>query len=265
METVVGWQPSPERPPIDIGAVLFETTDLIGSRPGAIFAIALLAVLPGQLAQLALSHYRPTPTAFADLPLLLGFTAFVSFLAAIGSLFGEGALIGVVLARHDQAGGFWNALSCAILRIPLFILLAILYLVGVLIGLAVIVVPGVILACMWSVIGPIATAEKTGPLATLRRSYQLTAGTIWKIFLLLLVTQTGLWIFSWTSRHLLSLVADGTIADPSYVPGPVPFLILTTIAVVIAAFHLALICSLYVALLDRDGGRPTDRLEQIFE
>jgi len=255
-----------ERPSIDIGAVLFEAIDLIGSRPGSIFAIALLAVLPSQLAELILAPYRPATAGLADVSLSSGISVLIGLVALVGSLFGEGVLIGVALARQEQAeGGFWDAFSTALLKLPLFAILAILDLFGVLIGVALLIVPGIILICMLSVIGPVAAAEKTRPLATLRRSYQLTGGTIWKIFLLLTITQTGIWIFTWTSKHLLSLVMDGIVADPSYLPGPAPFLILTLISVLTTGFHLALICSLYMALLDRDGGRPTDRLEQIFE
>jgi len=259
-------QPPPDRPPIDVGAVLFEAVDMIGSRPGSVFAIALVTTLPGRFAELAAASYRPSTAEFAAIALFLAVTCLISLVAAVAGLFGEGALIGIVLAHHESAGrDFRKAMSAALLKLPLFAMLGFIYLVSVIVGIALLIVPGIILACILSVIGPVTAAEKTGPLATLRRSYELTSGTIWKIFVLLLVTQVGILLFLWASQHLLSLFMDGTLADPAYLLGPAPFLILTAIHVVAMAFHLALICSLYVALLDRDGGQPATRLAEIFE
>ncbi len=70
--------------------------------------------------------------------------------------------------------------------IPLF-LLALLATLGMTVGMILLIVPGIILAVMWSVAIPALVTEKIGPIAALGRSRALTKGSRWGIFGLVLV------------------------------------------------------------------------------
>jgi hypothetical protein len=53
---------------------------------------------------------------------------------------------------------------------------------GVLLGFALLIVPGIIVALAWCVALPVCVVEKLGPIASLRRSAALTKGHRWKLF-----------------------------------------------------------------------------------
>jgi len=67
---------------------------------------------------------------------------------------------------------------------------------GILIGFVCLIVPGIILALMWSMIGPIAVVEGKGIIATFRRSKELTTGALRDIFLVIAVITVGTSIFN---------------------------------------------------------------------
>jgi len=74
------------------------------------------------------------------------------------------------------------------------ILVAIVAGIGILVGLILIVVPGLILATMWAVAAPVVVLERPGGLRALGRSRELVKGNGWNVFavILLLVIVVGL-------------------------------------------------------------------------
>ncbi|ONG51571.1 hypothetical protein BKE38_15900 [Pseudoroseomonas deserti] len=58
---------------------------------------------------------------------------------------------------------------------------AILMLAGIVLGIALLVVPGVMLLCIWAVAVPAVVIERTGVFGGLRRSRELTRGNRWRI------------------------------------------------------------------------------------
>src|SRR6202044_3824107 len=62
------------------------------------------------------------------------------------------------------------------------ILVSILYGVGVLIGLFLIVVPGLVLLTIWAVAAPVVVLEHPGAMAALGRSRELVRGNGWQVF-----------------------------------------------------------------------------------
>jgi hypothetical protein len=75
---------------------------------------------------------------------------------------------------------FWSIIGLAILQ----------YL-GIVIGILLFIVPGVMLLARWIAALPACVAEGLGPLASLRRSAELTKGHRWKIFGILLLVFLG--------------------------------------------------------------------------
>jgi uncharacterized membrane protein len=60
--------------------------------------------------------------------------------------------------------------------------IAILATLGIMIGMLLLIVPGIMLALRWSVAVPACVVENQGPLTAMRRSAELTRGHRWKIF-----------------------------------------------------------------------------------
>lgn len=108
------------------------------------------------------------------------------------------ALIMIALAPFRKEVGESEGPSNRLLRYLLFSLAAyFLMLGGVAFGLALLVVPGIIVALRWSVSVPIAAFEGVGPQEALVRSFRMTRGFMLDIFLgyfllALIITVPGL-------------------------------------------------------------------------
>lgn len=77
-------------------------------------------------------------------------------------------------------------------RFPSLLALMFVITLGILVGLVLLIVPGLILVIMWYVAVPVCVVERTGPISSLGRSQELTKGHRWKLFgLYLLVVILG--------------------------------------------------------------------------
>jgi len=253
--------------PIEVGHVLSETFALIRDRAPTVFGIAFLAtlptrlwiyILPGLAAPLKLTSY---PVALA-----LGAVS-AGLVAGVMLLLGEGALVGVAVGKSEGGTvGFLKSSLPVIRRAPVLLAIALIDVVGILLGLVWFIIPGMMLSLMWSVVGPVAVAEQTGIVEAFRRSQALTTNTLARIFLLMLAGGLGGGAFVWVARK----VAEGIFGVGSnglnYPFAPAPFLVGSLIDLLKTGFDLALVCSLYVVLIQRDGGGPMhQRLNRIFE
>ena len=118
---------------------------------------------------------------------------------------------------------------------------------------------------MWAVLGPVLVAERTGIIATFRRSQELTRHTRWRIFLLMLVAGIGTNLFHWLLGRLGLFLFDSGSLELAYAMEPAPFLFETLILMLTHAFGLAMTCTLYIALIERHGdGAMAARLAEVF-
>ena len=71
--------------------------------------------------------------------------------------------------------------------------LAILFMLGTWLGLMLLIIPGLILMTRWYIAAPACVVERVGPLASMRRSAELTKGHRWKVFgaMILMYLGTG--------------------------------------------------------------------------
>jgi hypothetical protein len=82
--------------------------------------------------------------------------------------------------RRDQTvGDLFSSASPAILSLIVF---GILYAIGVAIGLALLIIPGLILITFWSVGAPAIVVERADPFGAFARSWRLVRGDAWSVF-----------------------------------------------------------------------------------
>ena len=257
-----------DQAPIEISRVLADTFELIGSRTGAVLVVALITVLPTRLAALAVASYGFAPgTVHSHWAIIGTVIALMAVAGALMAMFGQGALIGTAIAQQqDRPSHVVDGIADALKRLPILFVVTLLYMLGILFGALFLIVPGVIAAMMWSVTGPVAVAERTGIIATFRRSGELTHNSLWRIFLLMVVSGLITGILSWIAGRLGLLFLDTSASDLTYDIHPAFFLFQSLIETLTAAFDLPLACALYLVLIEREGGGPVaDRLTAIFE
>lgn len=253
--------------PIEIGQVLRETFGLISERAATVFGIALIITVPSRLLMLLLATQGvllPGPDgSFMN----FGFSLFgMGVFDTIAMVFGQGALIGAALARREgRQLGLFQTLAPAVRQLPILLPVSLIYLFGFVAGIALLIVPGFILATMWSVPGPVLVAENTGMIQTFRRNQDLTRNTLRRIFLLMLVAGIGTSLFKWLLGRLGLLLFDSSSSALAFAVEPAPFLFESLLVTLVSGFNLALVCTLYIALIERHGDGPmTDRLAHIF-
>jgi len=86
--------------------------------------------------------------------------------------------------------------------------LAICVSIGLMIGFALLIIPGIILAVMWFVATPACVVEQLGPLSSMGRSSELTKGHRWKIFGMVLLVVVGALVISVIIGAVLGLTGS---------------------------------------------------------
>src|ERR1700733_5186932 len=132
--------------------------------------------------------------------LLIAASAGLGFIALMVSLVATTLFTGMVVELvSDVQDGKRDASAGQLLRavtpvLGKLILVGIVAGVGIAIGFVMIIVPGLILATIWSVAAPVVVLERPAVLRTLGRSRELVRGNAWNVFavILLLVIFVGL-------------------------------------------------------------------------
>jgi membrane-anchored glycerophosphoryl diester phosphodiesterase (GDPDase) len=161
----------------DLGSVIRDSVELIGANwrtllPAAMLLVALPALLTG------LAH--------------LGHAQFLTFLFGLTALAGGCAFHGFAIyaVASDMDGAPATAKECwAVARtlwLPL-VGLTVFMAVSIVIGLCLLIVPGVLIYLMWCVAAPVLVLERTDIATALRRSVALTQNRRWKLLLIFLV------------------------------------------------------------------------------
>jgi uncharacterized membrane protein len=113
-------------------------------------------------------------------------------------------------SMRGRVVGIVEALRRGLSRFGAIVGLAILVGCGIWIGLILLIVPGIMFALRWSVALPACVVEGLGPLASMKRSAQLTKGHRWKLF--------GIFLLLWVVSALAGLLI-GLLLKPAGVVG----------------------------------------------
>ncbi|WHO38472.1 YciC family protein [Sphingobium sp. AP49] len=258
---------SVERRNFSIGTVLSRAFGTLGSNPVATFGTAFLF---GALPQLLFSYFVRADLAnagagntLAVIVVSLGSYA----LSLILSMLVQGGLVRATVAHADgQRASIADCIGTGLsVAVPL-IGLAILTTIGLMIGFALLLVPGIILFIMWSVSVPVLVTERIGIFAAFGRSRALTKGARWKIFGLFVLMTILVWILY---AVIFALVAAGGIAAfaveaSSGTLSPTSLVVSTLAGTLVMAFWSVTQASLYVSLSDWKDGPQGASLEDIF-
>ncbi len=187
---------------MSIGRVFERSFSTIAHNPIVVLGLALvIGTIPGLLvAYLFLSVGLGTPQADISSGMIAGLMTamFLSMVVslAIGAVV-QGALTRATVAESEgHRASFGECLSIGLRFFLPQNALGIIVGIGVVLGLILLIVPGIILLLMLSVAAPAVVVERDGVFAALRRSAELTKGARWKILGLFLVVVAGYWLIS---------------------------------------------------------------------
>lgn len=132
--------------------------------------------------------------------------------------------------------------------------------IGIALGMILLIVPGLILVCMWWVAVPVAVVERPGVFASIGRSAELTKGSRWTIFGIFVVVAliSGLIVFL-LGVAMAPAVFRGSISPLTF------FIIDWLVGAAFSAFSAVLAGVGYFALRVDKEGADIDQLAEVFE
>ncbi len=167
----------------------------------SLFAVAAPFTL---LVDMLLAQFGPEqPRTVAELTLRV-----MVILVLVPALIGAIAQLAVarMIARPDEPPR--RALGAALAALPAFIGVLLLTAIPTGIGLLLLVIPGLYVASRLFLVVPIAALERSGPVATVQRSWEITAGNGWGIAWFLVLTVLFLLGASFLSAGVGSALAS---------------------------------------------------------
>ena len=190
----------------DMGRVVSRATGAIGRSPAVFLGLtAALTILPALLVIVLRNASPPSDPITAATS-----TLFWSFALIIpGYVMMAAVTHATVVDLKNGQPSFGDSVKVGFRVVLPLIGLAIIQTFGVMIGLVLLVIPGIILAIMWSVALPALVEERRGVFASLGRSSELTKGSRWAILGFLIVAIICIFV-----PALLIPVLTGALDDP---------------------------------------------------
>lgn len=187
----------------DMGRIAKRTFSVIGDN---IATFAVLSLLPSVLLAALIwgggtledGDGLPTlPDLNTGLLLFLGGILYV----ASGVILQAAVVHGAVASLNSKHASLADCLATGLRNVVALFTITLLVMLGVFAGLILLLVPGIMLAVMWSVVGPACVVERTGSVGAFGRSRELTRGYRWPIF--------GLYLAFFVLMIVISLVFEG--------------------------------------------------------
>jgi hypothetical protein len=250
---------------VSIGSVFSRAFGVMGNNPLVVFGVALvLGAGPQILYSVLLGTNRGVLANDPMQAAVIG--GLVVFLISMVSRSLVSGCITRATVAYSQGhrASLGECLGVALRRAGPVIVVSLLFGIMVMLGLILLIVPGIMLAVMWSVVVPITVEERTGILGAFNRAQELTRGARWTIFgLFLLIFLIGLGIGF--VGVLVSTVTIGFSYENPAISSSVPALAVNVIVLTLAsAFSSALVTSLFVELREWKDGPEDSKLGDIF-
>ncbi|WP_338467080.1 hypothetical protein RXV95_00540 [Novosphingobium sp. ZN18A2] len=174
------------------GRTLSRTFSILGASVGTVGVfVLLLQIVSAGLNTMATGRLKVAATGDAANPAAIFLSPwywamlFVGF--AIGAVLAGGAISGFLSAARGESGPLGDLFRAGLGHALPVLGLMILWTIGISLGFALLIVPGLILVAMWAVCLPVLIGEGGGVFASFGRSRALTKGARWKILAVLIV------------------------------------------------------------------------------
>lgn len=251
----------------EIGRVFGMTFGLIGRNAPLYFGIAFLV---SGLPQMLLKYFVLQSVAVSTVTTNANgaVASFYSQYSNIGIVWFAGMLLGVVaqaalirVAIEDLNGrrpAIGDVIAVVVSVIPVAISVSIVTGLGIIVGMILLVVPGIILCLSWCMVIPVLVQERTGLFETISRSGDLTKGSRWRLFGLFVVIVIAMWVL----QAVLALVSTTMLFGAGFpIANAVAAAISSTVSTVLLT---AAVAASYVELRLVREGTGIDELADIF-
>lgn len=253
---------------MSIGRVFERAFLAVRRNPGVTIGLVFLfGAFPGVALQLLVSSIDPSvlvmTVAGYALPGVIALFLLQWFVSQVIGSVVQGAMVGPMLAEDQGRRASFGESLAAVLRsfVPL-VGFGMLLGIGVEIGMTLLIVPGILIYLMWCVAPSALEAEREGMFMALNRSQELTEGSRWKIFAILLVLETASFVLSAAVAFLASWLLRINLSVPRLGFGDV--LILGLLSIAVNLTWATVQASLYVELTRSKEGDSVENLVEVF-
>jgi hypothetical protein len=183
------------RPQLDVGGVIRRVFEIYVDRASVLMpAAATVFVFTGILSTVLLTR----SSGLGLLSLLISFVATMLFTGMVVELVAD-----VQSGRRDASAG--QLLRAVAPVLGQLLVVGTIAFAAIVVGLVLIVVPGLILLTIWFVAAPVIVLERPPGLAALGRSRELVRGNGWRVFAVILVLDVFVGVFA----GVIEAAADG--------------------------------------------------------
>jgi len=228
-----------------VGSILSRSFSILFRNPSVYFGLALAAAIPTAIIDAASAGSETAG----------GASGLVDFI--LGLIIQGGIAYSVYQGLQDKKVTIGDTVSNGMSRIGSLIPLALLTGLCFVVGFLALIIPGIILMCMWAVVVQACVIEELGVMDSLRRSAELTKGYRMQIFGLMMLI--GLCALALVVPVLLVLGAAG--ADSSAVGA----VVISLITVPFVAFNSVVTAIIYADLRAIKEGATIDNLVSVFD
>lgn len=256
---------APEVGRFEIGGVVWRMVSGISANWQTLLVVALVTgAMSATFTTLSMSQVIGLLDAANPTAMLSMFTSPVYWLTMFGSMsvgtFSMGTMLGVLVRTETGAVKIGSAFAVGLRCFLPMIALTILWILGLLIGYILLIVPAIILATMWSVAAPALVAERLNPVAAFGRSRALTKGIRWPVFGALLLFVIVYFVIAYgvqgfSSTGMLSLYKSNVVAA---------IVIGTFSSSVLNILMSAFLAGLYGEVLESKEGGSHNQLAEVF-
>ena len=205
------------QPRVDAGGVIRRVFEIYVEQASVLMpAAAVVFVFTGIISTLLVAA-SPALALVALIVSLVATTLFTGMVVELVSDIQDG--------RRDSTPG--QLLRAASPVLGQLILVGIVAGIGIVIGLILIIVPGLILITIWSVAAPVVVLEHPGVFAALSRSRQLVRGNGWQVF--------GVILFLYIFVGVVSFIIEGVAESASSAVGIVVRVVIGVLTAPLAA------------------------------
>ncbi|NUQ19122.1 MAG: hypothetical protein HOP95_11870 [Sphingomonas sp.] len=260
-------------PKLSLSRAWEETTRVL-ARDGRLFlAVALaLFVLPGLILNVTMPEGAPGSFPGTGLWIAVG------FVALIVSLVGQLAVIRLAIGPHVAVGEaimhglkrLFPYVACVLVWVvPILVVGSVLYnLVGAdqahppvaaALGLIILTIVGVYVGVRMMLTSAVASAEQVGPLVILRRSWDMSHGNWWRLFVFLLLFGIGALCLIWAVDSVAGLLVRVVAADagPRSLGGLLVSIVSQLVSALLSVVFFVMLARIYVQLSGSEAATPT--------
>jgi hypothetical protein len=253
---------------MSVGRVISRAFGFIASSPGiALGSAVLFGAVPSVLSQMV--TFSATTSASPSSSLVAGFGALQSLIMLVSLVFSglmQASITRGLVIEHEGGRPSFGQCLAGGLRFALpIVAFMVLWWIALVFGLVLLIVPGLILLTMWSVAIPAMVEENTGIFGAFGRSRELTRGSRWRIFGLLIVMLVLFYLILAIIGILGFSATSLTNLESSAAAPPLMFLVGAALSgVVFNLLWSTIQPSLFVELRDAKEGGGAGDLHQVF-